>query len=348
MPAELEVNVQLERVKALRAFAAETGRLPILVQEDPDPDAMAVAMGVRVLLHRLEDDSPIVSLGEVTRAENRRMAELLGIRVTRVTPAEVSGFEKVMAVDMQPRGIEHPPPRFGIIDHHPRRDDDLAADFVDIRPEYGAASTMITEYLRADGESQIHQKLATALLYGIRTDTDTLLRSASSADVAAYAFLQDRADLALLRRIARPSFPVASMRALGRALAEVRVADEIAVAYLGKLAPGDAHILPLLSDFCLSLEGVSWAAGAAVIGDELSLAIRWSGTGADGPGAGHVARALALTPEKGGGHATMARVSLPVGSVTSVSPEAGSEVPADAVLELLRETIDRVRSENGS
>ena len=344
MPVELEVNVQLERVKTLRAFAEDAGRLPILVQEDPDPDAMATAIGVRLLLHRLEDDCPIVSLGEITRAENRRMAELLGIRVTRVTPAEVSGFEKVIAVDMQPRGIDHPPPRFGIIDHHPRRDDDLAADFADIRPEYGAASTMVTEYLRVDGESQVHQKLATALLYGIRTDTDTLLRNASAADVQAYAFLQDRADLALLRRIARPSLPAASVRALGRALASVRVADEIAVAYLGKLAPGEGHILPLLSDFCLSLEGVSWAAGAAVIGDELSLAIRWSGTGAEGPGAGTVARALAGRPEKGGGHATMARAFLPVGSVASVSPDAGAKVPADAVLELLRDAIDRVRS----
>lgn len=329
-------DAAVERVRALRAFVGDTLRVPILVQEDPDPDGMATALGVRVLLHRLEDASPVISLGEVRRAENRRMAELLGIRVTRVTPAEIEGFEKVIAVDTQPRGIEGPPPRMAIIDHHPRRDG-YDVEFEDIRPNYGAASTMITEYLRADGESQIHQRLATALVYGIRTDTDSLLRGATAPDVQAYAFLQERADPVLLRRVSRPSFQAECIRALGTALAAVVVDDHVAVANLGRLKGEDTHILPILADFCLALEGVAWGIAMALVGDEVALALRWTGT--SGPGAGQVARTLAEAPDKGGGHATMARVAIPVSRLDDRSPEPGAEAPARQVLDLVLAAI---------
>lgn len=328
----------LERVNELRAFVGETERVPILVQEDPDPDGMATALGVRVLLHRIEDDSPIISLGEITRPENRRMAEMLGIRVTRVTPTEVEGFEKVIAVDTQPRGFRGPPPRMAIIDHHPPLDS-YPADFADIRPDYGAAATVITEYLRADGESQVHQKLATALLYGIRTDTDTLMRGATAPDVIAYAFLQDRVDQVLLRRVSRASFQPDCVRAFGRALAAVVVEDHVAVAYLGRLLPDEGHILPILAEFCLALESVAWGAAAAVIEDEVALAIRRTGTA--GPGAGQVARLLSEEPGKGGGHATMARAALPKKRLGARSEEPGAEGPSRSVLALVLGAIAR-------
>ncbi len=319
----------------------ESARVPILVQEDPDPDGMAAALGIRVLLHRLETDSPIISLGEITRPENRRMAELLGIKVTRVTSAEVKGFDRVIAVDTQPRGIGGPPPRFAIIDHHPPQSG-YEADFADIRPTYGAAATIVTEYLRSDAESKIHQRLATALLYGIRTDTDTLARGAIAPDIEAYAFLQSRADPVLLRRVSRPSFPADCVRALGRALAAVQVEDDVAAAYLGRLAPDEGHILPILAEFCLALEGVAWAAAAAVVGDELSLAVRWTGT--TGVGAGHVARDLAEEPGKGGGHAAMARVALPAERLGSRPAEPGDAEATARVLELVLGSVHRVRA----
>jgi nanoRNase/pAp phosphatase (c-di-AMP/oligoRNAs hydrolase) len=191
------------RVHELRAFASDTPVVPILVQWDPDPDGMASAVGIRTLLHRDEGGSPIVSLGEVTRPENRRMAELLGFQVVRVTERELKGFQRVIAVDTQPNPAESRT-RFAVIDHHPPREG-YTADFVDIRPELGAAATMVTQYLRS-GDEPISTRLATGLLYGIRTDTDVLRRGTAPDDIEAYAFLQERADEDLLRRIGRPAF----------------------------------------------------------------------------------------------------------------------------------------------
>ncbi len=226
------------------------------------------------------------------------------------------------------------------MDHHPRRDG-YQVDWSDIRPTYGAASTIVTEYLRTEAESRIHERLATALLYGIRTDTDTLVRGATPADIEAYAFLQERADPVLLRRVSRPSFNARCIRALGEALAAVQVEDHVAVSYLGRLGYEESHILPILADFCLSLEGVAWAAAAALIGDELALAIRWAGS--TGPGAGHVARDLAEHRDRGGGHATMARVTMAADRIADRSPEPGAAGATAEVLELIVDAVHRVR-----
>jgi nanoRNase/pAp phosphatase (c-di-AMP/oligoRNAs hydrolase) len=315
------------RVHELRTFVAGTALVPILVQRDPDPDAMASAAGTRALLRRSEAESPIISLGEVTRPENRRMGELLGIQVTRVTDRELHGFSRVIAVDTQPdpAGART---RFAVIDHHPPRSG-YSADFVDIRPELGAAATMVTQYLRAAGET-IHPHLATGLLYGIRTDTDVLHRGTSGEDVEAYAYLQDLADEDLLRRIGRPAFSEAAMTAVGQALTGLLKQGDVAVAYMGRLDEQTAHVLPNLADFCLAIEGVSWSAAAGLVGDELAVNLRRTGSGV---GAGDLARTMADREGQGGGHHVMARVVLPVDAGHHFPDEAGHPGTVDWLME---------------
>jgi nanoRNase/pAp phosphatase (c-di-AMP/oligoRNAs hydrolase) len=301
----------------LRAFASGTPVVPILVQRDPDPDGMASAVGIRTLLHRDQGASPIVSLGEVTRPENRRMAELLGFRVTRVTERELEGFDRVIAVDTQPRPAESRT-RFAVIDHHPPRAG-YTADFMDIRPHVGAAATMVTQYLRACDE-RVSTRLATGLLYGIRTDTDVLRRGTSADDVEAYAFLQELADEDLLRRIGRPAFSEQAMTAVGQALTGLSKQDDVAVAYVGRLDARTAHVLPNLADFCLAIEGVAWSAAGGLLDDELAINIRRSGSGL---GAGELARAMAEEEGMGGGHHAMARVAYRLGPHHDFSDEPG-------------------------
>ncbi len=326
------------RVHELRAFARGTDVVPILVQRDPDPDGMAGALGLRTLLRRSGRASPIISLGEVTRPENRRMAELLELQVTRVTTDELRGFKRVIAVDTQPAPAESRT-RYAVIDHHPPRPG-YTADFVDIRPDVGAAATMVTEYLRAGGE-QISPRLATALLYGIRTDTEVLRRGTSRADIEAYAYLQELADPELLRKIGRPSFSEEAMVAVGRALTGLKRHEDIAVAYVGRLDDRNAHILPNLADFCLAIEGVSWAAASGRVGDELAINIRRVGSG---PGAGDLARAMAEEDGMGGGHHAMARVAFAVDDASVAPNEPGDEAGVKWVLDRMLAGIESIRA----
>ncbi|MFO7893270.1 MAG: DHH family phosphoesterase [Longimicrobiales bacterium] len=328
-----DTDANRERVRALQAFAKDVDVLPILVQRDPDPDGMASAMGVRRLLNREDEGSPIISLGEVTRPENRRMAELLGLQVVRVSRAELNGLRKVVTVDTQP-GPPEPESRtqYAVIDHHPVREG-WEAEFVDIRPLMGAAATMVTQYLRATGEGLVTPRLATALLYGIRTDTEVLRRGATPDDVEAYAFLQGMADQELLRKIGRPAFSERGIRALGRALAGLEVDGHLAVAYAGRLDDPSSHVLPSLADFLLMIQGVAWSAAAGLVEGRLVMNLRRVG---GERGAGELARELAEEEGAGGGHHAMARVTI------AVPPDRFTVEPGDP--EATTWVLDRVRA----
>ncbi|HUG40744.1 MAG TPA: DHH family phosphoesterase [Longimicrobiales bacterium] len=326
------------RVHELRAFARGTQVVPILIQPDPDSDGMASALALRILLHRKEEDSPIISLGEVTRPENQRMAELIGLRVVRVSEPELKGFKRIIAVDTQPEPVESRA-SYAVIDHHPTRTG-YTADLVDIRPDYGAAATIVTEYLRVGDEERITPRLATALIYGIRTDTEVLRRGTAPADVEAYAFLQGRADQELLRKIGRPSFSEGALRSVGRALGELRKQGDVAVAYVGRLDDRASHVLPNLADFCLAIEGVAWSAAAGLVGDELAINIRHVG---GGPGAGDLAKALAEEEGMGGGHRSMARVAIRLNGNRPFAEDAGDPEMADWLLGRVAGGVESLR-----
>ena len=330
----------LVRARQLQSFAEGVDVLPILVQQDPDPDGMASAMGIRRLLHREEEASPIISLGEVTRPENRRMAEMLGLQVVKVSQAELLGLKKVITVDMQPYQLEgEARTRFAVIDHHPVRDG-YEAEFKDIRPLMGAAATIVTQYIRATAEGLITPRLATALLYGIRTDTDVLRRGATPEDVIAYAFLQGQADQELLRKIGRPAFSERGIRALGKALSALAVDGHLAVGYAGRLDDPSSHVLPSLADFCLTVQGVAWSAAAGLVEDRLVLNVRRVGGQV---GAGALARELAEEEGAGGGHHAMARVTIAV-DPGEYSTEPGHEESARKVLRRVQAGIEAVHA----
>lgn len=303
------MNEVQQRLDELRKFAQGDDDVPILLHPDPDPDALASALAVRALLRRDPDSTAVVTLGDITRPENRRMAEILHMRVTTVSEGELMNLARVIAVDFQPNFLTtEKGPRLAIIDHHPRGKR-FDAEFVDIRPEYGATATMMTEYLRVEDHRRIAPQLATALLYGIKTDTDTLSRGCIAADVEAYAFLQERADLTLLRKLERPSYSIETARLYGCALGDIATDDDIAAVFLGEIAQDDAHVLADIADFCLALEEITWSVAGGVIGDQIVLTIRHLGGSV---GAGDLANALTEKQGTGGGHATMARAVLPI------------------------------------
>jgi nanoRNase/pAp phosphatase (c-di-AMP/oligoRNAs hydrolase) len=187
------------------------------------------------------------------------------------------------------------------------------------------------------GENRVGQALATALLFGIRTDTDSLMRGVSPADVEAYAFLQERADLQLIRRFEQPSYAPEVAIAFGRALKGIRHDGDLCVAWLGEMKPADIYVLADLADFCLAIEQVTWVAVASVLEGDLVLTLRHSG---GEPGAGEVARRIADRGGVGGGHTAMARVTIPCDAVTEVMGEAADADMAAAVQRLVRQVLD--------
>jgi nanoRNase/pAp phosphatase (c-di-AMP/oligoRNAs hydrolase) len=329
-------------VYTLREFARGAEYLPIMVHPDPDPDALASALAVRALLRRSPDSTPIVTLGEMTRPENRRMAELLGMRVTVVTEAELKKLSCLIAVDHQPTTFaDIATDCLAVIDHHPI-ENHLEYHFDDIRTSYGATATIITEYMRADDEKRMDEPMATALLYGIMTDTDSLTRGVHPADVHAYAYLLARADKQLLRKLERPSYKAETARAYGQALAHMGLQHDIATVFLGKLPDDDTHILVDVADFCMALEQVTWSVAAAVVDEQIIFTVRH--LGGRSAAAGDLARALVAGQGSGGGHATMARARVPVAGKWQQLASADIESGTRELLQRVTAAVERLRA----
>ena len=90
-------------------------------------------------------------------------------------------------MDLQPPHLSIPPKEIDlVIDHHPEQFN-YKSHIKDIRPTYGATSTIVVEYLMCTNNS-IGTRLATALLYGIKkSDTFALSREVNEWDVLAFS-----------------------------------------------------------------------------------------------------------------------------------------------------------------
>ena len=128
------------------------------------------------------------------------MIRLLDVTLIHLTKVDIHHYNKFVIIDSQPDHNE----AFSdfeytaIIDHH--EDSDIQAPFRDIRPEYGATASIMTEYLRA-AKIKPSAKLATGLFYAIKTDTANFERKATNEDMRAFQFLFKHANIHLARKI---------------------------------------------------------------------------------------------------------------------------------------------------
>ncbi len=306
---EFDHLANLHRVAKIRRLLDDRERIAILLQPDPDPDGIASAYALRTLLGRKRTTAPIVSFGEVQRPENQALCEAVGIDVKVIAPDEIADYDGLVLVDVQPNVFgEDPPARLSmvdlVVDHHPERSG-YDAVIRDIRTSYGATSSIVTEYLRATG-SEINAKLATALLYGIKSDTQYLGRETSRRDMQSFAFLHASHSPALLRRIERPALPLPGLRALGRALARAEVRDGIHMLVLGRVRE---DVIPQVADMALQAQGAEWAIAVGTVNRDIVFSVRNVGYVR---AAGEVVRAVVEGLGVGGGHRSMAKGIIPL------------------------------------
>jgi nanoRNase/pAp phosphatase (c-di-AMP/oligoRNAs hydrolase) len=302
----LERATTRARVARIRERFEDAERVLILMQDDPDPDAIASALALKVLLGRTRTSAPLCTFGTITRPENLAMCKILEIDVEEIDARALDQFDRVAMVDVQPSFLEEPIGDVDlVIDHHPV-ERPFKAHIKDVRPTYGATSTILVEYLRA-ADVKISQRLATALLYGIKSDTLGLERGGTKADLDAFAFLYLLANHNALRRIDRPDLSEAALDVLAQGLARRRILHGVFFSHLGRVAVVD--LVPQFADFGLQAEGVEWSVVSGVVGADLHISIRNVGYVRS---AGEVARDAFGDLGSAGGHRTMAKAVIPL------------------------------------
>jgi nanoRNase/pAp phosphatase (c-di-AMP/oligoRNAs hydrolase) len=281
------------------------GRILIVVHDNPDPDSLASAMALRHLFAvRLNREAVIAFSGMIGRSENLAMARLLQIPLTPFPIIELKSFQVVCLLDSQPGTGNNSLPSDArvdiLIDHHPMREASAACKWVDIRPEYGTTATILYEYLKVQGVS-LGTKLATALFYAIKSETQDLGREARRPDRDAYLALFPMANKTLLNSITRPPLPREYFVSLHSALEHTAIYGKVLVASLKWVQ--FPELVSELADLLLRLEGVETVLSMGHYNSEMILSIR---TASEEINAGELIRSLVKGMGTAGGHGMMA------------------------------------------
>jgi nanoRNase/pAp phosphatase (c-di-AMP/oligoRNAs hydrolase) len=303
--------MKLSAVERLRRFYRQfSGSDQVLILINADPDAIASAMAVKRLLWRKVAGVTISNINVIERPDNIAMIRLLDVNLVHVDDLNDDAlFNRVVLVDSQPSHSEVFR-RFQpdvVIDHHPKTE--LTAAFADIRPEYGASSTVMTEYLRA-ARIKPSVKLATGLFHAIKTDTRNFERQTAMEDIRAFQFLFRYANTTLARKIEQADLRLDFLKYFKIAIDTMRIHRGRVFVHLGAVVNPDVCVL--VADFFMRVNPVTWSIVSGVCGDTLVLIFRNDGIRKN---AGKVAEKSFCRLGSAGGHSSMARAEVPTRAI---------------------------------
>ena len=313
MTAEPQPSTTERRSRSDR-FLATIEPFPSVVlvsHVNPDPDALASMLGIGALIKARQPGKPVTLTmdGMIARAENQTMVDALEIPVEPVEGVPLGRGEAVVMVDSQPhtgrRASEAAMP-VAVLDHHETGGNLDGVLYLDLRPNLGATSTIVTGY-RLEQEVPIGTRLATALLYGIESETLGYPREAAPSDDGALIWLFPRADKDLLARIRHPKLPQSYFATYQHALNNAFLYRDVVVCWCGEVPQPD--IVAELADFFIRFEEVNWALSAGKFENLLKLSLRCARIGDHG---GELLRAVVDGIGTAGGHDRRAGGAIPL------------------------------------
>lgn len=300
----------LRLLELLRERGPRLSPLLIVTHDHPDPDALASAWVLSHLAQKIGRVRARIAYGGVVgRRENRLMLAILDIPAS---PLRASDRECAHAalVDTQPRFKNN---RFDpsrkpdiIIDHHPRHRD-TRADLLLIDETAGATTTVLAEALLASG-LKYPSRMATAIVYGIGSETQNLGREAGPRDRAAYMAFLPKANLKVLWRIANPPRSASFFQTLARTITNAFVCRRIIGAHLKEIFSPDR--VAQMADFLLTHENMTWSIVTGRYDGKLHISLRTTSPSGD---AGRLLKRLLGGGSRGGGHRMIAGGSVRVG-----------------------------------
>jgi len=299
------------KLQKLTELFAGKAYLLIIIQDNPDPDGLASAVALRKLANGLANlQCSIACGGTVGRGENRALVKYLGLNLRAIGEIDFSKFDLVATVDTQPGTGNNSLPKDAqshiVIDHHPIARVTRAVPFTDIRSGYGSTSTIFVEYLIEAGITP-EIPLATALLYGIRSDTQDLGREAVRADIEAIEFLYPFANKRMLSIIQRGKVPRVYYQMLADALRNARVQGPAIITELGEIDNPD--MIAEVADLLLRKDETTWTMCTGLWKEKILISIR---TSEENNLAEKVMKRMVFRKGTGGGHLTYAGGQVPL------------------------------------
>ncbi len=279
----------------------------VLICISADPDALACAMAIKQLLRYRVKSVVIAHPNEIRRLNNIAMVQRLKIPLERWHNIKLDTFSKKVLVDSQPAHLPiFEKVKFNVvIDHHPCAGE-FQADFVDIRPDYGAASSMLVEYLRTAGIKP-SVATATALFYGIKVDTRNFEKQSRLSDGISFRYLFTLANRDLVRKIELTDLRRSELKYFQAGLTELKYSKRRLYTHIGKVRSPD--VLVIIADFLNHVGEVDWVFVSGIHGERLIVIFRCDGYRKN---AGKLANLIFGAIGSAGGHKESARAEVPL------------------------------------
>ncbi|MCL5962615.1 MAG: DHH family phosphoesterase [Chloroflexi bacterium] len=290
-------------------------RIAVVSHDNPDPDSMASAFGLHELLERTtKSEVDICFTGVVGKVGNLAMLKIPRVRVRWVDGADLKGYDGIIFVDSQPGGgnysLAAEAPTIAVLDHHPPTPELKRVPFLDVRTDLGATSTIVTEYL-FDAEVNVDARLATCLVYGIKSETLDLSRRTTSADIQAYMRLFPLVDFELLGLIQNPKLPRIYFEHIRRAMERAYSYDGVVISDIGRDARPE--VVAEAADLLLRLQDIHWSVCFGEADGEFFISVRTSNPGSN---AGDLVQKAVAGLGSAGGHDSMAAARIRPAPVT--------------------------------
>lgn len=302
-----ETELNLAR---LMDIVAPDDSLLLLLYGSPDPDSIASAMALQELLGRTRGlaRSVIASTEPLSRQQNYDFIFSMRINIQLINNVDLASYRLIALLDAQPSFLDgllsFLQPHI-VFDHHPR-EGEWCAPVEDIRPDYGALSSVMTEYLLCAGIKS-SRLLHTALVYGIKTDTDNFDRDTIAEDISAYTYHMKYANMQLIRRIELNQTPGRYLKYFDHAFHHMNNFRGRRIAFLGTIESSDVCVQ--VADFYLRLIGTYYVVVAGIVKDKLIIIFRGDGYRQD---CGTLAQKAFGLYGNGGGHRSAARMEIPL------------------------------------
>lgn len=291
------------KINDLIELLRKSPRVFLQTHNFPDPDAISSAFGIQQFLKHYGIDSTLCYVGSIDRFNTRKMMDAFGIEIFSYDEIDDMCIEDyIVNIDCQKPNAntaDLPGDEVACIDHHPVFVEEEGYKYCDIRI-VGACATLVADYYYSTN-TPISADVATALAYGIKMDTDDLIRGTTPLDMDMITYLFKHANWDKLNEMYSSTIEFQDLKAYGAAIENIDIFEYVGFTFIPFECP--SSLVAIISDFILSLDVVDVSVVYSVNSNGIKFSVRSERHDVD---AGKLIHKALEGIGSGGGHAAMA------------------------------------------
>jgi nanoRNase/pAp phosphatase (c-di-AMP/oligoRNAs hydrolase) len=305
-----------EPIEVLKNTVAGQNRVALVVPDGPSIDALAAAVGLQTLFTEWGVTTHLFAEGPVTGEDSKTFCNIFDFEFSVIGDGSEELTDADAAIAVGGGGgvsrLSNNPPVVAVIRHRPTAEENILT----VTPtDDGATSTTVTRLLESK-EIIPDQRVATALLHGIRAGTYEFRRANGTHDYEAAGFLHTYADLGRIEDLRSPGMSGDTFDVISDAIANRERRASFAVTNVGAVPSVSA--LEEAADTMLRLEGVSTTAVFGIHEETIVVSCRAEDVRTN---AFDILDTAFETSETTGGNTDSATARVPLGLFAQVNSE---------------------------